>query len=158
VERFKNGWEPVFHFARAGRVKFRPRSVGHRSSRIPQKPTPEQTAELAQKYPDQNWTVGIGSVPEEEGIALPGNVVNFASSSVTVGHPAAFPVGLPAWFLSAYSDPGDLVFDPFMGSGTTQLAAEKTGRRARGCELSPAYCDVIVQRWEDLTGKKAALQ
>lgn len=50
-----------------------------------------------------------------------------------------------------------LVFDPFLGSGTTLIAAEQLGRKCYGMEISPAYCDVIVKRWENLTGKKAVL-
>jgi len=46
-------------------------------------------------------------------------------------------------------------FDPFLGSGTTLIAAEQLGRKCYGMEISPAYCDVIVKRWETLTGKKA---
>ncbi len=55
------------------------------------------------------------------------------------------------------SKPGDAVYDPFLGSGTTLIAAEMTGRRCYGLEISPAYCDVIVRRWEEFTGKKAKL-
>lgn len=51
----------------------------------------------------------------------------------------------------------DDVYDPFLGSGTTIIAAEQLGRRCYGLEISPAYCDVIVQRWQALTGKKAIL-
>jgi DNA modification methylase len=47
------------------------------------------------------------------------------------------------------------VLDTFCGSGTTLIAAEQLGRRCFGMEISPAYCDVIVQRWENLTGQKA---
>jgi DNA modification methylase len=50
---------------------------------------------------------------------------------------------------------GDDVYDPFLGSGTTLIAAEQLGRRCFGLEIDPAYCDVIVQRFENLTGKKA---
>jgi len=49
------------------------------------------------------------------------------------------------------------VYDPFLGSGTTLIAAEKTGRKCYGMELDPKYCDVIVKRWEEFTGKKAEL-
>jgi DNA modification methylase len=73
-------------------------------------------------------------------------------------HTASFPVGLPDFFVKAYTDEHDLVFDPFMGSGTTMIAAEQNRRQAYGCEISPAYCDVIVKRWEDYTGKKAVLE
>ena len=49
----------------------------------------------------------------------------------------------------------DCVYDPFLGSGTTLIAAEKMGKACIGIELNPEYCDIILQRWEDFTGKKA---
>lgn len=52
---------------------------------------------------------------------------------------------------------GDSVYDPFLGSGSTLIAAEKLKRKCFGMELDPAYCDIIVARWEKLTGKKAEL-
>jgi DNA modification methylase len=51
----------------------------------------------------------------------------------------------------------ELIYDPFLGSGTTLIAAEQLGRKCYGMEISPAYCDVIVKRWENLTGRKAEL-
>jgi DNA modification methylase len=52
---------------------------------------------------------------------------------------------------------GSLVLDPFCGSGTILIAAEKTGRRARAIELDPKYVDVAIRRWEQYTGKSAVL-
>ena len=69
-------------------------------------------------------------------------------------HPTQKPVALLAWVLTEIVGHGD-VFDPFLGSGTTLIAAEQLGRRCCGLEISPAYCDVIVERWENLTGGKA---
>jgi DNA modification methylase len=51
--------------------------------------------------------------------------------------------------------PGDAVLDPFVGSGTTIIAAEMTGRACHAIEISPAYCDVAVQRWQNFTGQTA---
>jgi len=51
----------------------------------------------------------------------------------------------------------ECLFEPFCGSGSTLIACEKTGRRCNAMELDPKYCDVIVKRWEDFTGKKAEL-
>jgi len=55
------------------------------------------------------------------------------------------------------SNPGQAVYDPFMGSGTTLIAAETTGRVCHGIELSPAYVDVAVDRWQRFTGEFAML-
>lgn len=52
----------------------------------------------------------------------------------------------------------DAVYDPFSGSGTAFIAAEKLGRKCYGLEISSRYCDVIVKRWEEFTGKKAVLE
>lgn len=70
-------------------------------------------------------------------------------------HPTMKPVALVAKALGMSSSVGDIVVDPFLGSGTTLIAAEQLSRRCRGTELSPAYCDVIVERWQNLTGGKA---
>ncbi len=53
---------------------------------------------------------------------------------------------------------GELVYDPFLGSGTTLAAAELTERVCYGMELDPKYVDVVVQRWQQLSGKKATLE
>jgi len=55
------------------------------------------------------------------------------------------------------SAPGDAIYEPFSGSGTTLIAAEMTGRRCLAMEIDPAYCDVAVQRWQVLTGRRAVL-
>jgi len=71
-------------------------------------------------------------------------------------HPTMKPVELVERAIRNSSRPGDVVLDPFGGSGTTLIAAEKSGRIARLIELDPKYVDVIVRRWQDFTGKKAA--
>jgi len=72
-------------------------------------------------------------------------------------HPTQKPVALPEEAIINSSKGSDIVLDLFGGSGSTLIAAEKTGRKARLMELDPKYCDVIVKRWEDFTGKKAIL-
>ena len=72
-------------------------------------------------------------------------------------HPATFPVGLPAEYIKSMSDEGDIVIEPFCGSGTTLIACEQLGRCCYGMELEPKYVDVIINRWEQLTGEKAVL-
>ncbi len=65
------------------------------------------------------------------------------------------PVELVERAIRNSSRPGSVVMDPFGGSGTTLIAAEKTGRLARLIELDPKYVDVIVRRWQDWTGQQA---
>ena len=72
-------------------------------------------------------------------------------------HPTVKPVALVADAIRDVSHRGQLVLDVFGGSGTTLIAAEKTGRSARLIEIDPLYCDVIIRRWQKLTGKKACL-
>ena len=71
-------------------------------------------------------------------------------------HPTMKPVELVERAIRNSSRPGDRVLDPFGGSGTTLIAAEKSGRVARLMELDPRYVDVIVRRWQDWTGKAAS--
>jgi DNA methylase len=72
-------------------------------------------------------------------------------------HPTVKPVALVADAIKDCSRRGDLVLDPFGGSGTTLIAAQKSGRRARLIEYDPAYCDVILRRYEAVTGDRALL-
>lgn len=62
------------------------------------------------------------------------------------GHPSPKPECLMLWLVSELSEPGELVVDPFMGSGTTLVAAKRLGRKAIGIELNEAYCEVAVKR------------
>ena len=73
-------------------------------------------------------------------------------------HPTQKPVALAEWFFERWGSAGDLVVDLFGGSGTTLIACEKTSRHCRMMELDPAYCDVIVQRWQDFTGNTAVCE
>jgi DNA modification methylase len=79
-----------------------------------------------------------------------------ATDTVT-GHGTQKPVEVMRRPLLNHTERGGLVYDPFLGSGSTLIAAEDTGRICYGLELSPAYVDVIVQRWQKVTGRKAVL-
>jgi len=73
-------------------------------------------------------------------------------------HPTQKPVELIERAVTNSSKGGDVILDPFGGSGTTMIAAEKNGRHSRLMELDPKYCDVIVKRWCEFTGKDATLE
>jgi DNA modification methylase len=73
-------------------------------------------------------------------------------------HPTQKPVELMRRPILNHTRRGELVYEPFLGSGTTLAAAELTERVCYGIELDPKYCDVVVQRWQNLTGKQATLE
>lgn len=70
-------------------------------------------------------------------------------------HPTMKPVALCTRAIENSSAPGDIVLEPFLGSGTTLIAAEQTGRRCYAMELEPRYVDVAIRRWEEFTGHDA---
>ena len=82
-------------------------------------------------------------------------ILEFDKPSRNGEHPTMKPVALFEYQLLNNTKGGDIVLDSFGGSGTTLIAAEKNGRVARLMELDPKYCDVIVKRWQDFTGKIA---
>jgi site-specific DNA-methyltransferase (adenine-specific)/site-specific DNA-methyltransferase (cytosine-N4-specific) len=151
VRRFKNQFEPIYQFT-LGQWKIRPESVRHESDSVPQA--------LGKGAGDTNAAKRQGALSAVEGneilagMAYPGNRLSKFKSEA-LGHPAAFPVGLPCFFIKAFSDENDAVYDAFCGSGSTVIASEQTNRRCHGMEISPRYCDVAIKRWEDFTGKKA---
>jgi len=80
-----------------------------------------------------------------------------SSKDDKTAHPTQKPVELFSKSILHHTNPGEYVYDPFAGSGTLMIAAEKTGRRALMMELDPKYADVIIQRYERFTGKKGEL-
>jgi hypothetical protein len=75
--------------------------------------------------------------------------------NLSVLHPTVKPVAMVADAILDCSARGDIVLDAFLGSGTTVIAAERTGRRCYGLELDPAYVDTIIRRWQTLNGESA---
>jgi DNA modification methylase len=73
-------------------------------------------------------------------------------------HPTQKPMELMRRPILNHTLPGESCYDPFLGSGTTLIAAEQTGRVCYGVELDPKYLDVILRRWQQYTGKQAVLE
>lgn len=142
--------EDVFHFTKQKKILFKPRHVGKVSDQIAVYKTGNQS-----KRANGNVTVVAKT---KKGIARPGNVIQVSNNADSVDHPAAFPVKLPQFFMKLVTEPGDVVYEPFTGSGTSIIAAEQLKRRCYGMEISPKYCDLIIKRWEAFTGKKAVLE
>lgn len=91
------------------------------------------------EYPSVNSMAGS----RREGLAL---------------HPTVKPIAMVADAYQDVTKRGDLVFDMFLGSGTSLIAAERTGRRFRGCDIDPAYVDVATERWVQMTGGTPVLE
>lgn len=147
--RFKDAWEPIFHYS-LSKIKFNPLANGTETAR-----TFDYSA-TRPKSPTGSGLLGVDESAKRDGIARPSNVIHLpaAAGEASGLHSAPFPVGLPAWFVRAYTDPGDAVYDPFMGSGSTLLAAHNHERVAYGCEISPGYVDVICARFQRASGIK----
>jgi site-specific DNA-methyltransferase (adenine-specific) len=87
-----------------------------------------------------------GDITRDEFLAWTLGTWTFAGANPRrVGHPAPFPEELPRRLIKLYSYPDDLVLDPFVGSGTTQIAATRLGRRSMGVEINPQFCDLTVR-------------
>ncbi len=140
-------YEDIFHFTKAKKIKFKPRAVGKQSDLI-------RVSSKTNKSKGKSGNISV-SGKFKRGIARPGNVLQIPGNQDSVKHSAVFPVKLPAFFIKLTTDVGDNIFEPFSGSGTTIMAAEQLGRRCYALELSPAYCDLAVKRWEQFTGEKA---
>ncbi|MHB1894477.1 MAG: DNA-methyltransferase [Candidatus Dormibacteria bacterium] len=82
-------------------------------------------------------------------LVYPTNVLHLPGECSNRSHSAAFPVALPLWFIRCFSNPGDLVLDPFLGSGTTAVAAFRQQRRAIGIELSANYLQIAQARLDE---------
>jgi site-specific DNA-methyltransferase (adenine-specific)/site-specific DNA-methyltransferase (cytosine-N4-specific) len=91
--------------------------------------------------------------------AYPTNVIHLATECNNKNHSAAFPEGLPEWFIKLFTKPGDFVLDPFMGSGTTNIVSKKMFRNSIGIDINDEYCkmvkkqitedELVLDLWED---------
>jgi site-specific DNA-methyltransferase (adenine-specific) len=151
TNRFKNAHEPVYHFCRQQKIVFRPDHVGYESEGTFKYHPRNSRSRTGTKFTGSGWRAEAA----DGKLARPSNVIEAAAETNQPGHTAPFPLALPDFFVRAYSDPGDHVYEPFAGSGTTLIACERNERRCFAMELSPAYCDVIVERWQHETGGQA---
>lgn len=140
--RFRNGFEPVYHFCKGTGSKFYPKRVGHASDGV------MVSSENGAKSMSGTGTYYNISGETKEGIAQPDNVLKVHGVENGIPHSAMFPVGLPEFFIKAFTDAKDVVYEPFLGSGTTLIACEDQGRTCFGMEILPKYVSVILERAE----------
>jgi DNA modification methylase len=146
--RFRDSWERLLQFNKQKRFKMYQEAVMVPVGDWAQ----ERLAKLSEtdKIRDESKAgSGFGKnisnwVGRE--MVYPNNVIHMATECGNKNHNAAFPVDLPAWFIKLFAQRGDLVLDPFVGSGTTAVAAVELGRNYLGIEINEEYCKLSRQR------------
>ncbi len=120
----------------------------------PSNPTLRDVHEYILVFSKEEWKMqhrGETDLLPEEFVQYTKSIWDFPTvSAKKVGHPAPFPLELPSRLIKLYTYKGDLVLDPFMGSGTTCQAAELLGRRWIGVDVDPAYCELAAQQMAEL--------
>lgn len=140
--RFRDAWERCLHFSKARDFAMYQDAVKvpmgrWRHSRL------RKLSATDKRRDESRVRSGFGKKIENwvgRDLAYPTNVLHFATECGNKAHSAAFPEALPAWFIKLFTRPGDLVLDPFLGSGTTAVAAAKLNRRFVGIDLNEEYC------------------
>lgn len=113
-------------------------------------------------FRQKDGTIKGPTAPDKRGQAhkIPDSVIRMPSEKlrgIHDAHPAVFPVALPEFIFKTWSQPYDLVYEPFSGSGTSIIATERLHRRCYAIDIEPTYCDLAIERWQRLTGKQAVL-
>ncbi len=135
--RLKDGFERCYHFAKTKNFKFFPDVVRTKSDSKWARDNERRKNKGAHRTTNGS---GMNMSRRVVGdLVRPSNVVTMPSSSLNIGHPAVYPLGLPEFFIRLMTEEGDVVLDPFMGSGTTALVARGLGRCYVGVELSEDY-------------------
>ena len=150
--RFRDSWERCLHFTKEKQFKMNQQAVmvpmgAWAESRL------RNLSETDKRRDESKVKSGFGKkilnwVGRE--LAYPSNVLHMATECFNRKHSAAFPLALPEWFIKLFTDEGDVVLDPFLGSGTTAVAAQSLNRRYLGIDVKPEFCELARQRLSEL--------
>lgn len=146
--RFRDAWERCLHFTKSRKFKMNQKAV-----MVPM----GDWAKTRLKSLGKNDVVRFNSQVDsgfgknianwlDRSVAYPTNVLHMATECGNKNHSAAFPSALPDWFIRLFTDEGDWVLDPFVGSGTTLEAAKQLGRNSVGIDILPEYCQLARQK------------
>ncbi len=142
--RFRDAWERCLHFTKQRDFAMYQEAVrvpmgDWRHSRLRNLSKTDRTRD------ESKVESGFGKRIENwvgRDLAFPSNVLHLATECGNKAHSAAFPKALPEWFIKLFTKPGDVVLDPFLGSGTTAIVAKKLDRRYIGLEIKPEYYEL----------------
>ncbi len=146
--RFRDAWERLLQFNKDKKFKMHQESVmvptgDWAKSRL------KNLSETDKRRDNSRVGSGFGKNISnwiERDMVYPSNVLHLATECSNKNHSAAFPEELPAWFVRLFTDEGDWVLDPFMGSGTTNIVAERLRRNSIGIEIVPEYVNMVRQQ------------
>lgn len=150
--RFRDGWERCLHFTKQKKFAMYQDAV-----RVPMgdwsQSRLKNLSETDKRRDNSKVESGFGKKISNwigRELAYPDNVLHLATECSNKSHSAAFPVELPSWFIKLFTVPGNTVLDPFIGSGTTAVAAIELNRHYVGIELSAKYIEIAKHRVEVL--------
>lgn len=145
--RFRDSWERCLHFTKARKFKMNQEAV-----MVPRGDWADARLKSLGKNDTVRFDSQVGSgfgknIANwlDRPMAYPTNVLHLATECGNKNHSAAFPQSLPEWFIKLFTDAGDTVLDPFVGSGTTLKAAKALGRHAIGIDALEEYCEMSRQ-------------
>lgn len=157
--RFRDNWERLLQFNKEKKFKMYQESV-----MVPMgewaRTRLKKLSETDKRRDESKVNSGFGKnisnwVGREK--AFPNNVLHMATECYNQGHSATFPVSLPEWFIKLFTVEGDVVLDPFVGAGTTAVAAKQLNRHYIGIDLNREFCEIarVRLRTTKALGKKA---
>jgi len=154
--RFRDNWERLIHFTKQKSFNMYQDEVmvpvgDWAKSRL------KNLSETDKKRDESRVGSGFGkniSNWVDRDRVYPSNVLHMATECYNQQHSAAFPIDLPAWFVKLFTKPGDIVLDPFNGSGTTCIAAAELDRHYLGIDINQEYCELTINRLQTEANKK----
>lgn len=146
--RFRDAWEHIYQFNKQRKFNMYQDAV-----MVPAAPATIKRAYQNSKNDHKKVYSGTGSgfniiTKHFQGrnMVYPSNVLHISTEAGNVGHSAAFPKSLPSWFIKLFTQQDDMILDPFLGSGTTLVAAKELGRNAIGIDILQENCDLAQNR------------
>lgn len=152
--RFRDAWERCLHFTKQRKFKMNQEAVMVPMGDWAQSRLKSLGTNDVVRYDSQVGNAFAKNIANWQGrsMAFPTNVLHLATECGNKKHSAAFPSALPRWFITLFTDPGDAVLDPFVGSGTSLDVATELGRVGVGIDVSHEFVDLCRQKLAPLQG------
>jgi DNA modification methylase len=143
--RFRDGWERLLQFNKQRQFNMYQEAVVIPANTTPTKKKLEKKKNIIKSGTGSRFVINP-SKWKDRGWVYPTNVVHLSTENRNKGHSAAFPDTLPTWFIKLFTKKGDIVLDPFMGSGTTNKVAQQLQRNSIGIEIKKEYFKLVQEK------------